>query len=194
MSEQQTACDASAIGSGTLAAARGGAGASNGLLKADGAGLVSAATAGTDYYKAGATTSAPSFIPLYLTVFAPADGAVYYAGAAVAFTGAGNASTTDGRRSISLPAAGTITAASIRVINDGTAGTSETSTIALRLNDTSDTTLTAALTTNASATFSATGLSLAISAGDRLSLKWTCPTWATNPTNIYITVMLEIHP
>ncbi len=41
--------NASNISSGTLAAARGGAGTISGLLKANGSGVVSAATAGTDY-------------------------------------------------------------------------------------------------------------------------------------------------
>jgi len=44
-----TSGSASDLSAGTLAAARGGAGTVNGILKADGAGLVSAASAGTDY-------------------------------------------------------------------------------------------------------------------------------------------------
>lgn len=44
-----TTRSASDLSSGTLAAARGGAGTVSGILKADGAGLVSAASAGTDY-------------------------------------------------------------------------------------------------------------------------------------------------
>lgn len=44
-----TSLNASNLGSGTVPAARGGAGSSNGILKADGSGNVSAASAGTDY-------------------------------------------------------------------------------------------------------------------------------------------------
>jgi len=44
-----TSGSASDLGSGTLAAARGGAGTVNGLMKANGTGTVSAAVAGTDY-------------------------------------------------------------------------------------------------------------------------------------------------
>lgn len=44
--------NASNLGSGTVPAARGGAGTANGILKADGSGNVSAATAGTDYASA----------------------------------------------------------------------------------------------------------------------------------------------
>lgn len=48
---------ASDLGSGTLAADRGGAGDVSGILKANGAGVVSAATAGTDYLAPGAIGS-----------------------------------------------------------------------------------------------------------------------------------------
>ena len=48
---------ASNISSGTLAAARGGAGTVNGVLKANGSGTVSAASAGTDYVAPGTATT-----------------------------------------------------------------------------------------------------------------------------------------
>ena len=48
---------ASNISSGTLAAARGGAGTVNGVLKANGSGTVSAATAGTDFVAPGTATT-----------------------------------------------------------------------------------------------------------------------------------------
>jgi hypothetical protein len=48
--------NASNISSGTLAAARGGAGAVNGILKADGAGNVSAASSGTDFKTVNSTS------------------------------------------------------------------------------------------------------------------------------------------
>lgn len=51
------ATNASNISSGTLAAARGGAGAVNGIMKANGSGAVSAATSGTDYAPATTGTS-----------------------------------------------------------------------------------------------------------------------------------------
>jgi len=50
--------NASNISGGTLAAARGGAGTVNGLMKANGAGLVSAAVKGSDYVAPGATMKA----------------------------------------------------------------------------------------------------------------------------------------
>ncbi len=55
-----TSLSASNISSGTLAAARGGAGAVNGVLKANGSGVVSAASAGTDYVAPGGALGTPS--------------------------------------------------------------------------------------------------------------------------------------
>lgn len=52
--------DASNISSGTLAAARGGAGTVNGIMKADGSGNVSVAVSGTDYYVTGGALGTPS--------------------------------------------------------------------------------------------------------------------------------------
>lgn len=57
---QTFASNASNISSGTLAAARGGAGTVSGILKANGSGLVSAAVSGTDYETAGAAATAQS--------------------------------------------------------------------------------------------------------------------------------------
>lgn len=197
MGESLTAFDATAIVSGTLAAARGGAGTSNGILKADGAGLVSAATAGTDYYKSGATTSAPQMIILTGVQGAPVDATTYFFGSNVNLaTGALSMNTTATRRAVTIPFACTITKAYVRVSNDGTLGTTETSTLSLRLNDTTDTTiLNNTLTTNpASAAFNNTSLSIAIAAGDFIEMKWVTPSWATNPTLVGITVSLELHP
>lgn len=53
-----TALNADNISSGTLAAARGGAGTVNGIMKANGSGVVSAAVSGTDYAKVPLTATA----------------------------------------------------------------------------------------------------------------------------------------
>jgi hypothetical protein len=61
---------ASNINSGTLAAARGGAGTVNGVLKANGSGTVSQATAGTDYVAPGTATTftaVQGYAPVTLT-------------------------------------------------------------------------------------------------------------------------------
>jgi hypothetical protein len=51
-----TSLNASNLGSGTVPSARGGAGTVNGLMKANGSGVVSAASAGTDFVAPGAAT------------------------------------------------------------------------------------------------------------------------------------------
>ena len=71
---------ASDLASGTVAAARGGAGTLNGLLKANGAGVVSAAVAGTDYSVATNGTNAQ---------FLTSNGAGGF-GTAVSSTGSGS--------------------------------------------------------------------------------------------------------
>lgn len=57
MSSVASSGSASDLSSGTLAAARGGAGAVNGLMKANGAGVVSAAAAGSDFVAPNVTAT-----------------------------------------------------------------------------------------------------------------------------------------
>lgn len=187
------------ITTGTVPAARGGAGTINGILKADGAGTVSLASAPADYYKTGSTTSPPMIVGLYgygAAAQSPADSTTYYFGAPCAMQAAtAQLTTTSARRRFYFPSAGTITKAYITVVNEGgTAGTSETSTLSLRLNDTTDTTLSSSIVTNATGAFNNTGISIAIAAGDYVECKWVTPAWATNPTNIQFSVQLEFRP
>ena len=66
-------------------------------------------------------------------------------------------------------------------------GTNETSTIVIRKNNTSDTTISTSVVNNAvTTTASGTGLSISVSAGDYIEIKWTAPTWTTNPTNVRV--------
>lgn len=190
-----TSLNASNIASGTLSASYGGAGTANGILKANGSGVVSAATAGTDYYKTGSTTSAPMFIGLYGGVATPVQNTNYYFGAPVQVS-TSSMTTTATRRRFYFPSAGTITKAYVTVVNDGgTAGTSETSTLYIRLNNSTDTSISSSIVTNSTGTFNNTGLSLAVSAGDYIELKWATPTtYSTAPTNIEMSVQLEFHP
>lgn len=74
---------------------------------------------------------------------------------------------------------------------DGSSGTAETSTISIRIDNTTDVTL------NSSITYSATyqqwhsmALSTDINAGSYFNLKWVTPTWVTNPTSVVNSVVL----
>ena len=74
-----------------------------------------------------------------------------------------------------------------------TLGTTETSSIFIRVNNTTDTLISNAVINNATNTqVSNTSLNLAVSAGSYFNIKWTAPAWVTNPTNIQINVVLEI--
>lgn len=92
-----------------------------------------------------------------------------------------------------LPLGGTITKLYLTVGNGGTAGTSETSSIWLRYNNTTDILLSSTITTSTKpqVTNSYT-LSQAVSAGDRIQLKWTAPTYVTLPTSLSFTAQVLI--
>lgn len=117
----------------------------------------------------------------------PADATTYYFGCLLG-TGV---TTTEGRRKMRIPRAGTITRIDL-FINCST-GSSETSTISFRLNGTTDTTISSAVNLGATP-FEAnvTGLSIAVAAGDYFEIKWVTPTWATNPTAVNISALVYI--
>lgn len=128
------------------------------------------------------------------SLFAPADATTYYFGAPQFM----NVVTTTQKRKVFIPKAGKITRVDISVHNNsGTQGSNETSTVSLRLNDTTDTTLTSALTADAASGatnyFNITGLSIVVAAGDYFEIKWVTPTWVTNPTNVmlYLQVFVD---
>ncbi|HEY6019283.1 MAG TPA: hypothetical protein VIY48_05080 [Candidatus Paceibacterota bacterium] len=125
--------------------------------------------------------------------FSPADATTYFFGSVQ------NASptTTAAQRKIFIPKAGTIKRVDIALHNNaGVAGSGETSTMSLRLNNTTDTTLSTGITTTATSGnttfFNVTGLSVAVVAGDFVEIKWVTPTWVTNPTNLNVDVRIYV--
>jgi len=113
--------------------------------------------------------------------FGPVDATTYYLGAQPTVTPGVVAS---GRR-IYIPRAGTVT--SVYIVFTGTTGSSETSTVSFRLNNTTDTTISSSVDLSASpAVYSNTALSIAVAAGDYFEIKWVTPTWVTNPTGTLI--------
>lgn len=112
--------------------------------------------------------------------FSPADSTTYYFGVWDGLT----PHTASETRRIYVMQTGIITAVSL--FFTGTAGSSETSTLWIRKNNTTDYTVTTTLNLS-SAIYNAfvTGLSIPITAGDYIVFKWTTPAWATNPTNFY---------
>lgn len=121
--------------------------------------------------------------------FNPADATTYYLGGNN--QPAGN--TTDGAYDIVIPKAGTIKAVTISSNTGGTLGSNETSSISIRLNSTSDTLITSSFATNPSpGFFSNTSMSVSVAVGDKVSLKWVTPTYATNPTTVRMNFIIYI--
>lgn len=111
--------------------------------------------------------------------FSPADSTTYYFGVWDGLTPG-----TGSDRRIYVMQTGTITAVS--VFFNGAAGSSETSTLWIRKNNTTDYTVTTTLDFS-SAKYNAfvTGLSIPVTAGDYIVFKWTTPAWTTNPTSLF---------
>ena len=92
-----------------------------------------------------------------------------------------------------IPRTGTLKACVGQCIVNGTLGSSENSTLAIRLNNTTDTTVTSTLQlTAASNPITNTSLSIAVTAGDYIELKWTTPAWGTNPTTVGFNLTLYL--
>lgn len=115
----------------------------------------------------------------------PVDATTYFMAAStfIAYTNNNNAQTR-----MYVPKTGTLNVCYGAVTVQGTLGSNENCTLAIRLNDTTDTNVTTTLQlTGASNTFSNTGLGIAVTAGNFISFKFISPTWATNPTNCCFT-------
>jgi hypothetical protein len=116
-----------------------------------------------------------------------ADSTTYYFGAPYTIT----KGTVAASRRVYIPKAGTIK--NIYLLGTCTAGTSESVAFYLRLNNTTDTTISTTVDMSASPyTANATGLSVAVVAGDYFEIKEVTPAWVTNPTAILINVIVYI--
>jgi hypothetical protein len=120
--------------------------------------------------------------------FNPADSTIYYFGSVVT-----TVTSTADETSLVIPKTGTVKRIDIITTNQGTLGSNETSTIVFRLNNTTDTTINNAVVTNAlRSAFTSGVLSIAVTAGDRFEIKWTAPSYATNPTVVRFTFVVYI--
>lgn len=111
------------------------------------------------------------------TSFSPADATTYYWGQRPA-----SAAAVPGTYRIYIPKAGTIKRVDFAFYQ--TAGSAETSSVSLRLNNTTDTLLSNAVVNNAQPTVFSATVAIAVVAGDYVEFKWVTPTWATNPTSV----------
>jgi hypothetical protein len=120
--------------------------------------------------------------------FNPADSTIYYFGSVVT-----TVTSTADETSLVIPKTGTVKRIDIITTNQGTLGSNETSTVVFRLNNTTDTTINNAVVTNAlRSAFTSGVLAVAVTAGDRFEIKWTAPSYATNPTVVRFTFVVYI--
>jgi len=141
------------------------------------------------YGKEAEAANAASYV-LYASsssLTSPADATTYYFGNQFSNTPSGTAL----RRKVVIPRAGTIKRADIIMI--GTVGSAEPSTMSLRLNNTTDTTLSSAIDLSVNPLeVLGVALNIPVVAGDFFEIKWVTPTWATNPAGVSITVQLFV--
>ena len=121
--------------------------------------------------------------------FSPADATTYYVGGLFAL----NPQTAATVQLVPIPRNGTVRRIDLvhRVL--GVAGTTEASTVSFRLNNSTDTTITAALDSSVNSSFSTT-VSIPVDDNDTFEIKWVTPTWATNPTTValYGAVFIDV--
>lgn len=116
----------------------------------------------------------------YLGYLSPADSTTYYYGHAIT----GSPTTSANTRPVTIYRAGTIYSISLIFVVEGTLATAETFTTSFRLNNTTDTTISAVCKMDAAyQKYSTTGLSIAVASGDTFEIKFVTPAWATNPTD-----------
>lgn len=107
------------------------------------------------------------------------DAATYY------FSGyAFSPATTADQWRLYIPKGGTIKAAHINMFAGTTVGSSESISMYIRLNNSSDTLIASVASAAANRPFSNAGLSISVAAGDYIEIKLVCPTWATNPAGV----------
>jgi len=92
-----------------------------------------------------------------------------------------------------FPFACRIKKAYVHVARTGVDGSSETCTLYIRKNNTTDTSVSSTIVVDAPfASYNNTNLDIAIAAGEYIEMKLTCPTFATDSTGVNISVNLEI--
>jgi hypothetical protein len=100
---------------------------------------------------------------------------------------------TANNKRIPVPKSGTVTAVYFEAFVAGTLGTTESCTLKIRQNNTTDITVNSAITLSAvSNHFSGTGLTMSVSAGDYLECKFTSGAWVTPPTTASMNVTIYI--
>lgn len=136
-------------------------------------------------------TAVRGYITLsYGFIAAPADSTTYYYG----FGQSNSLTTFETLCKIYVPRACVISAAHLSVYKSTGVASSENVSAYIRINATSDTTISTAWQWTTSFGFDAvsnTGLSISLAAGEYFTIKIVTPAWATNPANCYVNVVIE---
>lgn len=123
--------------------------------------------------------------------FNPVDATTYHIGGN--YQDAGTAAAAADLVRIYIPKAGTIKYANFFIHVNTALGSSETSTVSIRINNTTDVTISAGVKCDAATqNFSNTALATAVVQNDYIEIKWVCPTWVTNPTAVRISGSIYI--
>ena len=145
------------------------------------------------FYHSGAwvtNTMHHDFITLGLSAasFNPADSTTYYMSDTPTLPPGATATS----RKLKLPVPSVLVAARIETIVAGTlAAGDESTTISLRLNNTTDSTISSAVKfTTVAQTLMITGLNISVATTDDFQLKVVTPAFSTNPTTCYISTTL----
>jgi hypothetical protein len=120
------------------------------------------------------------------TAFSPADATNYFGGAGTSWQSAGGFAR--------MYITSNCTLKKVYGWLQGANGTNEASSMYVRVNNSSDTLISSSIACNAISTvaaFNNTSMSLSLTAGDYIEIKWTTPTWATNPTGVNGAFSLE---
>lgn len=113
----------------------------------------------------------------------PADGQTYFFIGGAAFTTATASGLASTR--IYIPVSGTLKIAYGAFSVIGTLGSNENCTLALRLNNTTDTNISTSIQlTSSTVSFNNTSMATSITAGDYLECKFISASWGTNPTSV----------
>jgi len=164
-----------------------------GFVNADGSaiaigalrGIVNIAYNGTNFQIVG--NSAPYVLQANALSLSPADGITYFWGN----IGAAPPIIATFRR-IRIPKTGTITSVYLTFLSNGV-GTTETSTHYIRVNNTTDYTIVSnQLHNSVWNEGSNTAMSVPVTAGDYIELKWLCPTWVTNPVGVISSAIIHV--
>jgi len=119
-------------------------------------------------------------IPVGSYDVSPLDNTTYYFGC----THSKVPNTTATAFKVRVPMSGVIRAAFINSFAATVAGSNESQTMYIRIDNSTDVTIAAVSTTDAEREFVNYSLNTHVSAGSYLTIKWVCPSFATNPTNV----------